>query len=175
MPLSVEDIGQSTDGNRLIAICYYGEQQGDLMRDPEMVFEIHTSASPDRASPCRPARSEPASQGIWKMRLVPISIAINRIVNLAPVDPFSLSLLERFPQGASCSFGSPLKKYEALPAITSCRIRQSNNIWCSSADIGPVRVSGAIPDYTQLVIGSLHWTRDERRYTSKRSDFRAAA
>ena len=43
MPLSVEDIGQSTDGDRLIALCHYGEQQGDLMRDPEMVFEIHTS------------------------------------------------------------------------------------------------------------------------------------
>ena len=51
MPLSVEDIGQSTDGNRLIAICHYGEQNGDLMRDPEMVFEIHTSAAPDMAEP----------------------------------------------------------------------------------------------------------------------------
>jgi hypothetical protein len=51
MPLSVEVIGQSAEGNRLIAICHYGEQNGDLMRDPEMVFEIHTSASPDRAKP----------------------------------------------------------------------------------------------------------------------------
>ena len=39
MPLSVEHIGQSAEGNRLIAICHYGEQNGDLMRDPEMVFE----------------------------------------------------------------------------------------------------------------------------------------
>ena len=38
MPLSVEDIGQSTDGNRLIAISHYGEQNGDLMRDPENGF-----------------------------------------------------------------------------------------------------------------------------------------
>ena len=50
-PLSVEDIGQSTDGHRLIAIAHYGEQRGDLMRDPEMIFEIHTYASPDIAEP----------------------------------------------------------------------------------------------------------------------------
>lgn len=51
MPLSVEDIGQSAEGNRLIAISHTGEQNGDLMRDPEMVFEIHTYASPDMAEP----------------------------------------------------------------------------------------------------------------------------
>lgn len=51
MPLSVEDIGKSAEGNRLFAICHYGEQNGDLMRDPEMVFEIHTYASPDMAEP----------------------------------------------------------------------------------------------------------------------------
>jgi hypothetical protein len=51
MPLSVEHIGHSAEGNRLIAISHYGEQQGDLMRDPEMVFEIHTYTSPDMAEP----------------------------------------------------------------------------------------------------------------------------
>lgn len=51
MPLSVEDIGQSAEGNRIIAISHTGEQNGDLMRDPEMVFEIHTYASPDMAEP----------------------------------------------------------------------------------------------------------------------------
>ena len=51
MPLSIESIGTSADGNRLIAICHYGEQNGDLMRDPEMVFEIHTYASSDMAEP----------------------------------------------------------------------------------------------------------------------------
>ena len=45
MPLSAEHIGQSGDGNRLIAICHYREQNGDLMRDPEMVFEIHVCFS----------------------------------------------------------------------------------------------------------------------------------
>lgn len=51
MPLSVEHIGQSCEGNRLIGICHYGEQHGDLMRDPEMIFEMHTSAAPDMAEP----------------------------------------------------------------------------------------------------------------------------
>ena len=51
MPLSVENIGQSAEGNRLVSICHYGEQNGDLMRDPEMVFEIHTYASLDMAEP----------------------------------------------------------------------------------------------------------------------------
>lgn len=51
MPLSVEDIGQSTDGHRLIAISHYGEQQGDLMRDPEMIFEIHVCVSRHSGAP----------------------------------------------------------------------------------------------------------------------------
>jgi len=51
MPLSVEDIGQSNDGNRLISICHYGEQNGDLMRDPDMVFEIHVWEDAPAAEP----------------------------------------------------------------------------------------------------------------------------
>ena len=51
MPLSVEDIGQSADGNRLVSVCHYGEQNGDLMRDPDMVFEIHTYTTPHMAEP----------------------------------------------------------------------------------------------------------------------------
>jgi len=45
MPLSVEAIGQSAEGNRLVSICHYGEQNGDLMRDPDMVFEIHAATN----------------------------------------------------------------------------------------------------------------------------------
>lgn len=41
MPLSIEDIGQDAEGRRLIAISHTGEQNGDLMRDPEIVFAIH--------------------------------------------------------------------------------------------------------------------------------------
>lgn len=40
MPLSIEDIGYSPDGHRQISICHYGEQNGDLMRDPDMVFAL---------------------------------------------------------------------------------------------------------------------------------------
>ena len=42
MPLSIEDIGPSPEGHRLISICHYGEQNGDLMRDPDMVFAVMT-------------------------------------------------------------------------------------------------------------------------------------
>lgn len=38
MPLSVEEIGFSEDGHRLVSLCQYGEQNGDLMRDPDLVF-----------------------------------------------------------------------------------------------------------------------------------------
>ena len=51
MPLSIEAIGTSTDSNRLIAICHYGEQNGDLMRDPEMVFELFTHGEASAAEP----------------------------------------------------------------------------------------------------------------------------
>ncbi len=38
MPLSIEEIGSSGDGYRLVSLCHYGEQNGDLMRDPDLVF-----------------------------------------------------------------------------------------------------------------------------------------
>ncbi len=40
MPLSIEDIGISDEGHRQISLCHYGEQNGDLMRDPDMVFDL---------------------------------------------------------------------------------------------------------------------------------------
>ena len=51
MPLSIEAIGTSADGNRLISLCHYGEQNGDLMRDPEMVFELFTHGEASAAEP----------------------------------------------------------------------------------------------------------------------------
>ena len=51
MPLSIEAIGTSADGNRLISICHYGQQNGDLMRDPEMVFELFTHGEASAAEP----------------------------------------------------------------------------------------------------------------------------
>jgi hypothetical protein len=40
MPLSVEEIGTSGDGHRLVSLCQYGEQNGDLMRDCDLVFMV---------------------------------------------------------------------------------------------------------------------------------------
>lgn len=40
MPLSVEKIGVSQDGHRLVSLCQYGEQNGDLMRDCDLVFMV---------------------------------------------------------------------------------------------------------------------------------------
>ena len=42
MPLSIEDIGKTPEGYRQISLCHYGEQNGDLMRDPDMVFDLIT-------------------------------------------------------------------------------------------------------------------------------------
>jgi len=41
LPLSVEEIGFSGDGYRLVSLCHYGEQNGNLMRDPDIVFLFH--------------------------------------------------------------------------------------------------------------------------------------
>jgi hypothetical protein len=41
MPLVVERIGLSRDGEPLIAVSHTTTQNGDLMRDPEIVFEVH--------------------------------------------------------------------------------------------------------------------------------------
>jgi len=51
MPLSIEAIGASAAGNRLISICHYGEQNGDLMRDPDMVFELYIHGDISAAEP----------------------------------------------------------------------------------------------------------------------------
>jgi hypothetical protein len=40
LPLSVEEIGVSQDGHRLVSLCQYGEQNGDLMRDCDLVFLV---------------------------------------------------------------------------------------------------------------------------------------
>lgn len=51
MPLSVEEIGSSDDGYRLVSLCHYGEQNGDLMRDPDIVFLFHSSPDGAAAEP----------------------------------------------------------------------------------------------------------------------------
>ena len=51
MPLSVEEIGSSGDGYRLVSLCQYGEQNGDLMRDPDIVFLFHHVSDGAAAEP----------------------------------------------------------------------------------------------------------------------------
>lgn len=51
MPLSVEDIGPDGEGRRLVSLCHYGEQNGDLMRDPAAVFMFHEHGGETFAEP----------------------------------------------------------------------------------------------------------------------------
>jgi len=51
MPLAVEAIGQSADGGALVALSHTAVQNGDLMRDPEIVFEIHQAHRVRAAEP----------------------------------------------------------------------------------------------------------------------------
>lgn len=51
LPLSVEEIGFSEDGHRLVSLCQYGEQNGDLMRDPDIVFLFHNLPEGAAAEP----------------------------------------------------------------------------------------------------------------------------
>lgn len=51
LSLSVEDIGMSKDGTRLVSLCHYGEQDGDLMRDPDMVFLLYDLPDSAAAEP----------------------------------------------------------------------------------------------------------------------------
>jgi len=51
MPLSVEEMGFSDDGHRLVSLCQYGEQNGDLMRDPDLVFLFHNLPDGAAAEP----------------------------------------------------------------------------------------------------------------------------
>ena len=51
LPLSVEEIGTSRDGHRLVSLCQYGEQNGDLMRDPDIVFLFHNVPDGAAAEP----------------------------------------------------------------------------------------------------------------------------
>jgi hypothetical protein len=48
MPLCIECIGESPHGEGmvLISVAHYGEQNGDAMRDPDMVFDVNTSDDP---------------------------------------------------------------------------------------------------------------------------------
>ena len=40
MPLGIEELLPTAEGNRQISLAHYGDQNGDAMRDPELVFEL---------------------------------------------------------------------------------------------------------------------------------------
>ncbi len=44
MPLTVEIIGEGPNGLPQVAVSHHFVQNGDLMRDPEIVFEVENSA-----------------------------------------------------------------------------------------------------------------------------------
>jgi hypothetical protein len=53
MPLVIEAVDESGPcGLPALSVAHYGEQNGDLMRDPEMCFELGYAAGV-----CHPARS----------------------------------------------------------------------------------------------------------------------
>lgn len=51
LSLSVEEIGMSENGTRLVSLCHYREQNGDLMRDPDMVFLLYDLPDGEAAEP----------------------------------------------------------------------------------------------------------------------------
>jgi hypothetical protein len=51
MPVSVEEIGLDGEGHRLVSMSHYGEQNGDLMRDPDIVFMFQDTPSGPIAEP----------------------------------------------------------------------------------------------------------------------------
>jgi len=51
MPLSIEIISIPDNGPQLVAIAHTGVQNGDLMRDPEMVFQFHDHGDTHYAEP----------------------------------------------------------------------------------------------------------------------------
>lgn len=46
MRLVIEYIGEGPRGKPSISVAHYYEQNGDLMRDPEMVFEVNPDGPP---------------------------------------------------------------------------------------------------------------------------------
>lgn len=40
MPLCIEYVGHGPRNRPMVSVCHYGEQNGDAMRDPDMVFEV---------------------------------------------------------------------------------------------------------------------------------------
>lgn len=114
--LAVEDVGTS-EGNRLVSVCHYAVRNGDLMRDPDMVFEIHqgpdflaaeplsvrndymglmTVASASIHDSARAMPTAVMSEGTTKS--IPVRLATTRIIVVILQSPFRY--------GAGCYPGS---------------------------------------------------------------------
>lgn len=65
LSLSVEDIGTSDDGTRLVSLCHYREQNGDLMRDPDMVFLLYDLPDGAAAEPIS-FRNDSLGMEVWE-------------------------------------------------------------------------------------------------------------
>lgn len=52
MPLSIETIGRACSGANRVAVMHWFIQNGDLMRDPEIVFEVYATDAQERWVPC---------------------------------------------------------------------------------------------------------------------------
>ncbi len=51
MPLCIEHIGMSDEGHQRVALAHTGMQNGDVMYDPEMVFQLHDWGELQAAEP----------------------------------------------------------------------------------------------------------------------------
>jgi hypothetical protein len=63
--LCVEHIGPApTEGLELVSVAHYFEQNGDLMADPEMTFEVNPADW--QSAPWRPASITQAPMGVYR-------------------------------------------------------------------------------------------------------------
>lgn len=61
MPLVIENIGTGPRGLQLVSVAHYYEQNGDLMKDPDMTFEV------DGNGDLHPISYEQSSLGLYQV------------------------------------------------------------------------------------------------------------
>jgi hypothetical protein len=68
MRLCVERVGFGPNGAPLVSVAHYYEQNGDLLADPEMTFEVIDDDGPDgwRAGRSSPVTFEMPGMGIYR-------------------------------------------------------------------------------------------------------------
>ncbi len=80
MPLVGEEIGPSADGRRLVALSHTAVQNGDLMRDPEIVFEFFE----DSAS--APPGTRVVTRAAWSKKHRDYTSFIEGVPHLVEID-----------------------------------------------------------------------------------------